>query len=224
MTGPLPPYAQIDDFLAADERGGLLDWVLANEARFASATITDARTGRSQRVDPAVRKALILRDLGPLERQVRRRLLDALGPIIARTGSGGPVPRTLELELAAHGDGAHFAPHIDLPVGPDRKPLGGRAGSNEDRLISAVYYFHAEPKSFAGGELRLFRFGADPAGGDPADHVDLQPLDNRLVAFPSWATHEVRPVRCASARFRDYRFALNCWYCAPLASSAATGQ
>ena len=48
-------------------------------------------------------------------------------------------------------------------------------------------------------------------------HIDLEPLRNSLVAFPSWVPHEVRPIGVPSGDFGDYRFALNCWYCRALA-------
>ena len=78
-------------------------------------------------------------------------------------------------------------------------------------MISAVYYFHREPKAFSGGALRLYRFGVDPH--DPAseaDSVAFEPRQNSLVCFPSWAVHKVDLVRCASDRFEDFRFGLNC--------------
>lgn len=222
MEGPLPPHTRLPDFLPPGEHRALLDWALANRHRFAPATVTAGRIDSEERVDSDRRVAGILRDLGPLQPVLRKRLLDALPMIVAGTGSGGPAPRSLELELAAHGDGAHFAPHVDVPIGTGRKPLGGRAGFNDDRLLSAVYYFHAEPKAFTGGELRLFRFGADPAEitTAPGDHIDLEPLQNSLVAFPSWAPHEVRRVSCPSRSFANYRFALNAWYCAPLTKAS----
>ncbi len=115
--------------------------------------------------------------------------------------------------MAAHPNGAHFAPHLDIPIGADRAPLA--AADRHDRVISAVYYFHAEPKAFTGGELRLYRYGApaETIGQEPGNHVDIAPINNSLVAFPSWALHEVRPVQCPSDEFREYRFAVNCWYC-----------
>ena len=148
------------------------------------------------------------------------RLLAALPQVMAGTGTGGLPPVSLELELAAHGDGAFYLPHLDIPVGARRKPVSG--SPHEDRVLSAVYYFHHLPKAFSGGELRLFRFGADSDAtrADPANHVDLEPVGNNLVAFPSWIYHEVRPVSCPSGEFRDYRFALNCWYCRTLAPTA----
>ena len=124
----------------------------------------------------------------------------------------GPPPSSLEFELNAYGDGGFFGRHIDISTGRDRVPLGAKPG--EDRVITAVYYFHAEPKGFTGGALRLFRFGSD--GGANGDSAAYEPLQNSILAFPSWASHDVEPVSCASGRFADYRFALNCWFCREL--------
>ena len=134
---------------------------------------------------------------------------------MAATGIKGPEPRSLELELAAHGDGAHYEAHLDIPVGQGRRSLGARPrrGPRTERGL----LFLQRAQRISGGALRLYRFNARPAEGPAADsYVDVQPLNNSLVAFPSWATHEVRRVSCPSGAFRDYRFALNCWYCRTL--------
>ena len=126
------------------------------------------------------------------------------------------MPDRVELELAAHGDGAHYQAHVDVLRGLDGKLLGKEYG--EVRLLSAVYYFYSEPKAFTGGALRIYRMGlgAKEASNDPANYVDLQPVQNSLVVFPAWALHEVRPVSVPSGEFEHYRFALNCWFCASL--------
>jgi Rps23 Pro-64 3,4-dihydroxylase Tpa1-like proline 4-hydroxylase len=113
--------------------------------------------------------------------------------------------------MVAYGDGAHFAAHTDIPIGTDHRDHGARFGKF-DRLLSGVYYFHAEPKGFTGGELRLFRFGSD-AAAEPGDWMDIPPEQNSLVVFPSWVRHQVLPVHCPSDAFSDSRFAVNCWMC-----------
>jgi Rps23 Pro-64 3,4-dihydroxylase Tpa1-like proline 4-hydroxylase len=204
MNLPLPPYAQLTDFLPAEELSSLLEWVLAHQDRFAPATIM---SGDQAVVNAEWRVGLTCRDLGPLEPQLRKRMLDALPVVMAKTGATGPEPSTLELELAAHGDGAHYRPHTDLPIGARRK----QRTIGDDRVLSSVLYFHAEPKGFSGGALRLFRLGAEETG-DESEYVEIPPLQNSLVVFHSWVRHEVRPVHCPSRKFRDYRFALNCWF------------
>ena len=207
---PLPPHVQLEDFLPRDEHAELLDWALANEASFRPAKVINQ--GETSLVDRALRVALTTRNLGTFRGQLERRLRDALSRLSAGTGTKADAS-SIELELAAHGDGAHYAAHLDVAYGKDRVPLGAKPG--EDRVLSAVYYFYREPKRFAGGELRLYRFGSRPKTGPvtEADYVDVQPHQNSIVAFPSWALHEVRPVSCPGNAFADHRFALNCWFC-----------
>ena len=216
MLGPLPPHVQLQNFLPDDELTRLFDWTLANEHRFKPAKVTRFRDdGVKSVLDPGYRIAAILSDLGPNDAPIRERLLGALPSLMESTGVRGPEPDSLELQIAAHGDGAHYGAHLDIPVGPGRQSMGAREG--EDRILSGVFYFHSEPKAFSGGQLRLYRFGTGRSPDDsPEHHVDLEPLQNSLAVFPSWVRHEVRKVSCPSGSFRDYRFALNCWYCRKL--------
>lgn len=214
VLAPLPPFVQLRGFLGDAEHQDLLDWVLAHAQAFEPATIT-GKGGARRRIDPLQRIALTAPVPESMKGGLRAPLLDALDPIADRIGYSGPPPTSLELQLAAHGDGAHYRPHLDIPLGKNRQPLGAAPG--EDRVLSAVYYFHRAPKGFSGGELRLHRFAADwdREDAEPSSFVDIDPIDNSLVVFPSWAMHEVRQVRCPSSRFEDYRFAINCWFCRP---------
>lgn len=214
-VAPLPPFARIFEFLPDAEHWELLNWVISIRDEFRPAMISKGRPRREARVDPERRIGLTTRRLGPLQKMLRERLLAALPELMQRTGTRGPPPTSLELELAAHPDGAFYGPHIDIPVGKGRQPSGAKAG--EDRVLSAVYYFYGKPKAFSGGQLRLYSFGPTPGIGEARRrHVDIEPLRNSLVAFPSWAPHEVRPINCPSGDFPDYRFAVNCWYCRTL--------
>lgn len=202
--GPLPPFHLYRDFLDEAERSALLEWTLANRERFEPSKLG------SGTLDPMLRQSLSLRDPGPLAPVLEARLRALAGDMFERTGTP-PFPIDyVEQVLIAYGDGAHFAAHTDMPVGPGRKPLGGDRTGRHERLLSAVYYFHSEPKAYSGGALRLHRFGA--RGGDE-DPVDIEPVQNGLLVFPAWAMHEVRPVSCPSGRFEDHRFAVNCWLC-----------
>jgi SM-20-related protein len=207
---PMPPWGRLSEFLPSDAHARLIDWVLSNRDRFTpSAVRFEGKLG----VDPTRRVSERLGDLGPFRALLTERLNALLPEILAATGSKPFVPDYVELEIAAHGDGAFFGRHGDLPVGGARAAVAAseRGRDRFDRLVSAVYYFHREPKSFTGGALRLHRFGSD--GTRPEDKVDIEPLQNSLVAFPSWAIHEVRPVSCPGGRFEDYRFAVNIWLC-----------
>ena len=191
--GLMPPWLVRRDLLSPDECRDLLGWALDNEARFRPATLDKGL------VDPAIRRSLSLRDLGPFsglfEEQVRAMVPELIGQLRVTPFAAGEI----ELELVAHNDGAHFALHGDLYT--------GQGSARGDRMLSAVYYFHRTPKAFSGGCLRLHRIGAVP--GDTG--VDIAPDHNSLVVFPSWAPHEVLTVRCPSGAFGDSRFAVNCW-------------
>src|SRR5215211_2368130 len=118
---------------------------------------------------------------------LRQRLLDFAPTLIADLRVTSFEPSEVELELVANNDGAFFKQHTDTLIGDQRKAT--------DRLLSAVYYFHAEPKAFSGGALRLYSFGTEENQGN---FVDVQPEQNMLLVFPSWALHEVLPVSCPS--------------------------
>lgn len=212
FKGPIPPHTSLSGFLAPDLHQALLGQVLQREELFRPARVNRG----AQVVDRDMRIAATTRDLGPLLAPIEAAMMAALPEIRVQAGIGGPMPDSVELELAAHGDGAHFRAHVDVLRGPDGKLLGKDDG--EVRLLSAVYYFHHEPKGFSGGALRLYRMGlnAGDAGDDPGNFVDLEPEQNSLVVFPSWALHEVRPVSVPGGAFRDHRFAINCWFCASL--------
>jgi Rps23 Pro-64 3,4-dihydroxylase Tpa1-like proline 4-hydroxylase len=201
---PLPPCHQYRDFLDPSEHQALLDWTIANRARFGPARLA----GRI--VDPERRVAERLDDLGPHRALFERRLAQHLPDIFRRTGTRPFEVEFIELELAAHGDGAFFTDHVDIPIGSGRQPIGGDSSGTQDRLVSAVYYFHREPKHFTGGTLRLYRFDDPTASGD---FIEFEPEQNSLVVFPSWARHEVRRVGCPGCGFEDYRFAVNAWLC-----------
>ena len=109
-------------------------------------------------------------------------------------------PAKIELELSAHRDGDYYHPHIDTFISEDRD------GLPTDRVITVVYYFHFQPRGFTGGEFRIHPFAAGRQ-----DPVAIEPKDNRLLAIPAFALHEVMPISCASDDFRCARFAVNAW-------------
>ena len=205
-----PPHHQYRDFLDPVDEQALLDWALASEADFSPSLLN------GDVLDLKRRKSRRLPDLGPLAELFEGHIRDLAPDLFERTGVPPFEIEHVELEIAAHGDGAHFAPHSDIPIGRNRVPLGGDGSATQDRIVSAVYYFYALPRRFTGGELRLHRFGSNGAEGD---WIDIDPIRNSLLIFPSWAYHEVRPVALPGDRFAEHRFAINCWLCRTLPSS-----
>lgn len=191
----IAPHRVFTEFLSAPQHAAMLDWSLANEPRFKPAQLNEGR------IDPQIRRSLVLRDLGNLREILQERIEAIVAEAIRDLRVTPFVPSEMEFELAAHNDGAHFAFHADTYT-------GGGSGQRSDRMLSGVYYFHREPKAFSGGELRLHRLGA---AHDDDGYLDLVPTQNSFVIFPAWAPHEVRPVQCPSREFADSRFAVNCW-------------
>lgn len=195
---PMPPVHIRRDFLDAQAHERLLGLALESEARFAQSAVLDGH-------QPTIRAS---RTLGATSQPWHERILDrvrALLPeLFAALGTKPFTPR-FELQLAAHNDGDYYKPHIDTRTGGSERHV---------RALSAVYYFYREPKAFSGGALRIHRLGTDGSG--EGDFLEIEPEENSLVVFPSWAKHEVRPVRCPSGAFEDSRFSVNCWLMAPV--------
>jgi hypothetical protein len=99
------------------------------------------------------------------------------------------------------------------------RALAGRAHPMDDasahlrgRRLSVVLYLHRHPRPFAGGGLVVFDHAGDPAERRRAEGFrTFEPADNRLVAFPSLAFHQVRAVRCPGGAWADGRFTVNGW-------------
>jgi Rps23 Pro-64 3,4-dihydroxylase Tpa1-like proline 4-hydroxylase len=190
----MPPYLVLRDFLDEATVAGLLDYALSRQSDFAP-----TRLG-SKAVDPAFRVSTGLRELGGYRRILKAKILGLVPSLISQLQVTPFDTPKLETELVAHGDGAFYKRHVDTRT--------ARHGEAHDlRVLSGVYYFHAEPKAFTGGALRLYALG----GTKGENFVDIEPVNNSLLVFPSWAPHEVMPVSCPSKRFIDSRFAINCW-------------
>jgi SM-20-related protein len=192
-VGPFAPYVVLHDFLEEGEVAALLDYSLTNEQAF-------QRSRTRGGIDPAYRVSSCLRDMGALKKPIRQKIIDALPRLVAGLHMRSFQYSRTEMELVAHGDGAFYKIHVDTSQ--------NRPADKTQRVVSCVYYFNALPKAFSGGALRMFPFG----GAHPGERfIDIPPDHNTLLAFPSFAPHEVRPVSCPSRRFADSRFAINCW-------------
>jgi SM-20-related protein len=196
----VPPYCVYPGFLDSATHAGLLAWAKENEEKFETSLVSTQYVQGERRHNPSLRRSLRVSEFGPIQAVFRQRLLDFAPTLIADLRVTPFEPSEVELELVANNDGAFFKRHIDTAIGGARKA--------NDRMLSAVYYFHDEPKAFSGGVLRLYSFAPKEAG---TNFADVQPEQNTLLAFPSWTLHEVLPVSCPSRRFSDSRFNVNCW-------------
>jgi len=187
------PYRTISDWLEPDRSEALLDYAIASEARYKVAPIL-YQGGLT--VDPGFRCAVTLTSLGSFADPLRARAL-ALKPELEKAfGTPAFSATDVEIELVAHGDGAHFTRHIDTFVVLNRSP--------SPRILTLVLYLHRRPRQFSGGALRFYALGSSST-------VDVLPENNLLAAFPSIAPHSVEPIACPSGAFSDRRFAINIW-------------
>lgn len=189
------PYVVRDHFLPPDLHRALLAHCLERDD-FARGRVV---VGGELTYHPDARKGMLSNDrLGPHLPAFLAALRAGFVELGPQLGIAQFDPNDIEIRLAAHGDGDYFKPHRDTFTGADRPPGG-------DRVITAVYYMHRLPRVFTGGDLLIHPFG----GGEAAV---VEPQNNRLVAFPSFAIHEVTPVQVPSGDFADSRFSVSCWF------------
>ena len=191
----IPPHAVRRDVLTRGEHEALLAWALANEAALQPAMVSGFRA------DPSVRNARHFVADAPWKPVIAARVGALMPGLIEELGMLPFAIHNYEIELVAYPDGGFIDVHVDTATRATRHKY--------DRVLSAVYYFHREPKGYTGGELRLLPAGRPPA--DAPQHLDIAPVQNGVVAFPSWAPHQVLRVGSPSGDYADSRFAVNCW-------------
>ncbi len=196
LGGRFPPHRIFSNWLGAAGSARLLAFALASEPRFTPTRLAHEGTGR---LETLTRLSAVLKDLGASAGLLRRRALALQSELETDFGMTHTPPNSTQMELVAHGDGAFYRPHTDTFTGDQYTP-GGR------RLLTMVYYFHREPRCFTGGRLRIFDLG----GGQT---IDVEPVHDSLLVFPSTARHEVERVSCPDGAFADGRFAVNIWLC-----------
>jgi len=195
--GKLLNYHRFENFLKPDLAQDLLHYCIRNRDYFKEATVNK---GAMNIISKDYRSSLVYRDLGEFKDQITASVTEVVPEIFDKLQISPFTIKAFETEIAAHGNGAFFKEHIDT--------LTGKVDREKARAISVVYYFFSEPKQFEGGELRLipveFISGDDKA-------IALTPLHNSLLVFPSFAPHEVLPIRCPNVEFSGWRFTVNCW-------------
>jgi predicted 2-oxoglutarate/Fe(II)-dependent dioxygenase YbiX len=210
-------HLRIEGVLESRDHARLLEYAGGHEPDFQPGKVFTAGSSWAGMVDPEVRRARDKKMLDAVWDLFDRRLRDLL-PDVRRTLGIPWFPLAgIERRLVVHADGDFFGVHTD----------NGRPAVSA-RRITAVYYFHATPKRFSGGELRLYDgVLQDGRVGPGTTYTKLEPLDNSLVFFPSQLFHEVRPVQANGGDFRDGRFTVNMWYLAvepPCAPDSVTAD
>jgi len=190
-------HVTIEDFLTPDENEQLLSYALANETSFETSSVVGAvQDHRKSKVLHAIKfskwKDMFLNRL----KLHLPYILLALNAAQFRLGN-------FEMQLTASNDGDFFKPHADSS--PEAVDLASRQ-------ITYVYYFHREPRPFAGGGLLLYGGRPEPFVYPNARSVTMiEPRNNYLTLFASHCWHELDVVRCPSGAFADSRFTVNGW-------------
>ena len=191
---PTPKIEIVDHFLPQALNQRILRFAIDREADFVPSTVegevTKTNLRHSMRFDE---------NLNELEEEFGNHMDEAIGQILESLGVPAFEPDSYEVELVAHGDGAFYKPHIDTFTRQQRSEV------TSDRVVSCVYYLHSKPKGFDGGKLALFQIGKN------TPFSSIEPVNNRLIAFPSFVMHEVEAISCPSGKFDKSRFAINCW-------------
>jgi SM-20-related protein len=192
----IPGHVVIDGFLPDELAQALLDHALQNETLFLPAQV---KTEGSYRVSADDRQAFSTDELGPQRPRFTAAIEAHFEHLCRETGLARFPVAAWDVEMAAHRDGGYFHEHIDTMTAENRPAQLG------DRIISLVYYLHRPGARFTGGELVLRPF----VGND--GEARIAPRHNRLVAFPSFARHEVEPIKVPGDAWQDARFSINCW-------------
>jgi SM-20-related protein len=189
-----PPHSIRPHFLGGAMVERLLQYVEAHKAEFRANTV-----GSSDKINQSISVSLSLKKIGNFRNDIKSEISDALPHVFRELGSTPFKPMSFEMLISSYGHGAFYKRHIDSYVGAVAEP--------SDRVITMVYYFHRLPKVFSGGILRLHSLAAS---GRDGSFVDIEPVSDTAVFFPSWFPHEVLAVTCPHGGFMDSRFAITC--------------
>jgi len=187
-------FAHIDNFLTPKEHQELINYVIERERQFLP-TMTSTN-------DANYRRSMVLHSFPEFSQLILQRVRDILPEVLSQLN----LPTSfsiadIEAQLTTHNDGNYYKIHNDNGS-PD----------TANRFFTYVYYFYREPKSFTGGQLRMYDSKVENNFYVAAEtYTDIEPLNNRVVFFLSRYMHEVLPVSCPSQAFGDGRFTINGW-------------
>ena len=182
------PFVHIRDFLSNAERERLLSAALATQEFFAP-----ARTGRGadRKVRPLQRGALAVRlphRAGECAWLVPK-LREALPMVSTLLRIDSLDLCRMDVAMVAHPDGGFGACHCD------------------DTSLSAICYFHRDPRPFSGGDLLLYDTEVETGRCSASEFSRVVPLGCSVVFYPGRYAHEVAAVGCAPGGSGEVDFA-----------------
>jgi len=190
----------LDEFLAPQELAELTSFALEHEAEFRNSEVISPTT-QGGVVNYDHRRSRVMMDLGRHQDVIVERIQKVLPQVLERLGMEEFAIADVEAQVTASNDGDFFHFHSD-----------NASERVACRYLTFVYFFHQEPRTFEGGELRIhdahLEEGVYVAEGS---YQTIVPQQNQMVFFPCQLMHEITPVKCCSQRFADSRFTLNGW-------------
>lgn len=195
----------LEDLLSPQENLEIYDHAIRMKDRFHPTGFYSQDADLTQPQDRSYRRSLKLDlEMFPqLGDRMRQKVLEILPQILPQFGLDRVELTGTEMELVAHNHDHHYGIHYD-----------NATPETETRVLSYLYYFHADPKPFGGGQLRVYDTERDPETEQRSIQGyfnEYVPQNNCLVFFQSSCIHEVLPVICPSGQFEDSRFTLNGW-------------
>jgi len=190
----------LDEFLSPQEVSELMQFTLDREADFETSEVISP-TAEDGMVNYDHRRSRVLMDLGRHQELILDRIKSVLPDVLTKLDMQEFAIRDVEAQVTASNDGDFFHFHNDNGNAPVAS-----------RRLTFVYFFHREPKQFAGGELRIHDARLEPNGYESeGSYQAIVPQQNQIVFFPCELMHEITAVNCPSRQFADSRFTLNGW-------------
>jgi SM-20-related protein len=191
----------LDEFLAPQELEALARFTLEHEADFSASEVVSPDADDGGVVNYEHRRSRVLMDLAQHQDVMLERIKTVLPQVLDQLGMEEFSIAGVEVQVTASNDGDFFHFHSDN--GSDRVAA---------RHLTFVYFFHREPRSFEGGELRIHDARWEGSTYvSQGSYQTIVPRQNQIVFFPCELLHEITPVNCASLQFADSRFTLNGW-------------
>lgn len=204
VTHPSGRYVQLFDFLDAEEYASLLRHVAERLDSASPSGVVNRRVKHEFR-DETVRRSRLIGDVDLVFPMFESRLRALLPEVRDALGIPPFEVERIERHITVHGDGDFFVRHRD-----ETNPW-----TDGCRVLTFVYYFHEEPPSFEGGQLRLYDTVTNRRGVTVAapSYRTIEPVSNSIVFFSASDTfHEVAPVQAIGSGADALRCTLNGWF------------
>ena len=190
------PFVRLTDFLTPAQQNRLFTLIPAARDRFVPAKVGKGNLKRETRTAWVADRGT-RRDVRPW---FGPKLRSVLPHVLARLRMETLHRYRIEMDVTVHPGGGFYTRHSDSSEERHRP-----------RKLSFVYYFHRQPRRFAGGDLLLYDTDIEANRASTVAFSRIEPLHNSLVFFPSDASHEITPVECDTQDFEDGRFTVNGW-------------